>query len=1358
MKCTHTFYLFTQIPTRESSPSSTRSGSTESSSEEDTEEDDVDTEEEDSRQEEDTVASHSMSSSNESSSNDGVGSDMSSLSTSEVLTSSDESSSSYDGDRELQLVRTSPGVNGSLLSLFFRLTPPYLIYNDFFVDLRRGLLNEIIEEYKTRRYTHMRLLMKIKSSRLTEGTRVTSEFHSGTKTHPLRDPELIDHLIVNLQESIEAKDRAESNWSNEGLEDIEIQFIRSSIPIAPTKRVKKGYGNFTPLPKEIRGNSFLLNYNTGINCVETAIMAHFYHHKLDKNQNQDRQARQLARFYGKETYSKFPKSLTTPVSLHELKNYEKEFDINICVYQLTKEKKGYSIHAIRKGGNRSVPSSHHVYLVAIEDTNHVVCVKNGCIQKFIQNLKGARFSDQQMLGFSFCVNCLQRVQNEDADRHRLVCIEGEEVRRLDYPKEGETYDFRKYYALGKAPYAAAFDFESLLKPLKDGEGIKNAVHRHDGLAFSYVIVDKNDEIKKIRTESGKNRKKLVKSFVNHLLKDHNDLYNTKSETWNPKPEMSYAESVKFDNQRTCEHCSVYFEKSKDKHCHHDWNKTVIRDAQKRVIVGNYVSALCFRCNSSMTEKVRALPVFSHNGTRYDNNFILSAIEDNLVVRERKCQSGLVSRAGDNFIQIMVEDEHAPKKDRLCLKFLDSYNFLPSSLNTLVESLKANNEVLANGENPLKLFSEGMKMAGYRDESLIKLVSQKCFFPYEHISDFSVLSETSLPPKEAFYSTLTNKSISDSDYQFSKQVFEKAKCKSLKDYMHLYLQVDVFLLLEIIIRFRSVCIEKYKLDPFFMLTTPSLAMESALYAKKHKIDLIANTELITEIKKNVKGGFTSVIIGHMKMNDRHLPGFDENKPEITCSLTDVNSLYGALMSYKLPHGGLYVLTPNEIQEFARNWRDIDREGDYCYLIRFKYNIPDEVKRATDDLPLFFSKEPVDIDNLSDFTKNIAEACDYKFSKAKSLLASHTGNEYFTTLGNLQLYEKLGVEILEIESVFRFDQDYIFREFITKNVKMRNSSKSAFEKVLYKLFSNSIFGKLLFNAEKNAITTHLVTSEKKFQKMAVNPLLKDCYSIDNKKVIMKMNQKKIKLNHPQYIGFVILEEAKRFMHDLFYLKIKKAHPQTRCAYHDTDSLLLVFENLNIVDELRKKDNKFQEFFDTSNFLKEGDSTRKGVLGLLKSETGDTRIKEFICLQPKCYSILLEDETTKTATKGVKKSEKLNLTYSNFERVHNSVVKEIIVDASNIIARRGEIFTVKSRKRAFCKVERKRYWIDKVNSLAFGHPDIPSNPSKKRKLSDNIENTSNLRHVKQQKNSELDDKPRETNLTYHITRNVDFNNPKL
>jgi len=66
---------------------------------------------------------------------------------------------------------------------------------------------------------------------------------------------------------------------------------------------------------------------------------------------------------------------------------------------------------------------------------------------------------------------------------------------------------------------------------------------------------------------------------------------------------------------------------------------------------------------------------------------------------------------------------------------------------------------------------------------------KGLFPYEYISSFNVLNETSIPPKTAFDSNLHGTSISDNDYERIKFVWGHYGMKSIKDLLIWYNNLD-----------------------------------------------------------------------------------------------------------------------------------------------------------------------------------------------------------------------------------------------------------------------------------------------------------------------------------------------------------------------------------------------------------------------------------------------------------------------------------------------------------------------------------------------------------------------------------------
>ena len=79
-----------------------------------------------------------------------------------------------------------------------------------------------------------------------------------------------------------------------------------------------------------------------------------------------------------------------------------------------------------------------------------------------------------------------------------------------------------------------------------------------------------------------------------------------------------------------------------------------------------------------------------------------------------------------------------------LTFIGNFQFLSSSLNSLVKNLS---------KNDFKYLSQEFH------NNVLDLVKQKGFYPYEYTNDFEKFKEE-LPSKEKFYSSSTNRKIND----------------------------------------------------------------------------------------------------------------------------------------------------------------------------------------------------------------------------------------------------------------------------------------------------------------------------------------------------------------------------------------------------------------------------------------------------------------------------------------------------------------------------------------------------------------------------------------------------------------------
>lgn len=86
------------------------------------------------------------------------------------------------------------------------------------------------------------------------------------------------------------------------------------------------------------------------------------------------------------------------------------------------------------------------------------------------------------------------------------------------------------------------------------------------------------------------------------------------------------------------------------------------------------------------------------------------------------------------------------------------------------------------------------------------------FCYNFFDSEAKLLYQGLPPISDFFNVLEDKDLSEDDYKHALQVFDLFNCKTLKDYLCLYLSSDVLLLADIFEHFRNILFDGFGLDP------------------------------------------------------------------------------------------------------------------------------------------------------------------------------------------------------------------------------------------------------------------------------------------------------------------------------------------------------------------------------------------------------------------------------------------------------------------------------------------------------------------------------------------------------------------
>ena len=224
--------------------------------------------------------------------------------------------------------------------------------------------------------------------------------------------------------------------------------------------------------------------------------------------------------------------------------------------------------------------------------------------------------------------------------------------------------------------------------------------------------------------------------------------------------------------------------------------------------------------------------------------------------------------------------------------------------------------------------------------------------------------------------------------------------------------------------------------------------------------------------------------------------------------------------------------------------------------------------------------------------------------------------------------------KIHRVIEFNQEAWLKPYIDMNTELRKAAKKYFERDLFKLMNNSVFGKTMENTTKNRDIT-LVTTDKKRSKLVSEPIYHAINLISEDLSIIEMKKSKVKMNKPIYLGLSILEISKTLMYEFWYDYMKpKYNDNVKLFYMDTDSFIM---NTKRNDFYKDISNDVENRFDTSNYevnrpLPTG--INKKFISLMKDELGGKIITEFVTLRPKTYSFLTDDGKENKKAKGTKK----------------------------------------------------------------------------------------------------------------------------
>ena len=498
-----------------------------------------------------------------------------------------------------------------------------------------------------------------------------------------------------------------------------------------------------------------------------------------------------------------------------------------------------------------------------------------------------------------CRNCFHVCSSKERyDKHIGFCQQNRPA-VVRMPQEC-TFKYKKIQSRWFAPIVGFFDLESIIESVSGcGNNPKQAETRiieiHKPCSYALLFVAQ-DEVELFHFEcvSGLN---VMSQFVASLEQLARKIYSVKQRNRYFSAEAPIAR----EDVTECCICEETLENTVE-------NPTVLDHCH---FTGQFLGWAHNNCNINRKFLIYT-PLFAHNLSNYDLHHVILALQGS----NMRNTISIIPSTDEKFIalEIVVLIKMRPNKNGVDkpvyehIRLLDSFRFMPSSLDTLAKNLPANEFI--HLEN---YFSDWPK-------SSVDMLKQKKHFPYNYIESFSKLGEARLPPREKWTNSLQqyDVSVTEDEYKHALTVFETFKCKTIGEYYNLYLKTNAFLLASVLLCFRKVCYQTYGLDCCQYYSASNLSGDAMLKICK------APLELLTERESNwilLRGSF-GVELAPFIIRDSQLPTTNIFRTLIRSSLhtfivmIDANNLYGGIMEkFSFASQRLWIHRP---KMGARNW--------------------------------------------------------------------------------------------------------------------------------------------------------------------------------------------------------------------------------------------------------------------------------------------------------------------------------------------------------------------------------------------------------------------------------------------------------
>lgn len=731
----------------------------------------------------------------------------------------------------------------------------------------------------------------------------------------------------------------------------------------------------------------------------------------------------------------------------------------------------------------------------------------------------------------------------------------------------------------------------------------------------------------------------------------------------------------------------------DHRCYKTKNKFDIKCYHHNHQTGEYIGALCSRCNLQVSYKYLKIPIFFHNYAGFDCIFLRQAINRwNAKRAMLKLPTVPYKPLG-----ISLDSDLFAKWG--IFSFQDSCKLMPESLENLVENLKNGNGNFSCTEEYARSICESNPEQTL--ETVMETLTKKQIFPYSLITDmFSFRNKKGhllgIPKKDVCKDYLNETTYTKAEYNELVKTAKILNLKSLLDIYKNYLECDVRLLIDVLDNFSKTMIKSYTLEPvngndplwFYTISSYCRSM-STKYAEAARTGIIKvdfdNNKLLWDVKKIEDA---KKCLQRFK-NSQGIRLLNYGEDELYQFVNDsiVGGISFSLNKYANVNTGVHIEGYDCSSMYSRC---------LCEFLPFDLRFTDKFKTVEavnkhlekccdSDYIQYMFEVDVDIDKNNKLIQQFPPIPTKEQTLSGQIKLNCTlRNKYKVIIHQnaLKQYIQLGCTIKEVYRVVELVCAPVYYPFIHRSLELRSQSRSVFESNLYKLCCNSLFGSSIMNSA-NYSTIKYVTDEQQIERLfnkVFNIANVEMNEIDGSLRISLQQQKTC--STPRVIGSTVLHYSKKLLYDFWYNYIMKVFENPKLNFIETDSIYFNY---------------------TKKITTDLDKQYIGRLaGQFKPEHKD--ITELVTLRSKMYSYKTPDGETKRA-KGIKKQYVDNsVTFDDYMEILNSNEDVSKIATYNLIQHNQSSVTInRVSKKMFAReyglVDDKVIVIDKYTSKPLG-----------------------------------------------------------